>query len=137
MYRLSWIHIGMAGAQTEISHPSDYRDGSMVASNTAECCNSIDRPGKWIPNGRRHWRTVRQNYQSCNGNGMSWKPAATGERKIHSQRRKGPGREKRQGSGDRQIREREKGVGEGRGRGRIFLRILSSTPVFLPSCRSS
>lgn len=33
---------------------SGFRDGSMVASNAAECCNSIDRPGKWIPNGGRH-----------------------------------------------------------------------------------
>lgn len=74
-----------------------FRDGSMVAPNAAECCNSIDRPGKWIPNGGRHCERRGQNYQSCNGNGMSWKPAATGERKIHSQRQKVPdeGRERK------------------------------------------
>lgn len=54
---------------------------------------------------------------------MSWKPAAIGEREIHSQRQKAPdeGRERKKGEGISNKKKGERGGGE-----RIFLRILSS-----------
>lgn len=54
MYRLSWLHrCTLSRTDRSFSFTSS-RDGSMAAANAAECCNSIDRPRKWIPNGGRH-----------------------------------------------------------------------------------
>jgi len=56
--------------QTEVSHP---RASATVVPNAAECCNSIDRPRKWIPNGERHYerhsRTISLVMETaCRGN---------------------------------------------------------------------
>lgn len=90
---------------------TDFCDGSMVTPNAAKCCNSIDRPGKWIPNGGRHCerrgRTISLVMETaCRG---TWQQSEKGGY-IHKGRKRRETVEKgsREGILNKKKRERER-----------------------------
>lgn len=131
--------IDVTRAQTEVSHPSALPrrlDGrGQTPRNVA--IRLTGRSGKWIPNGGRHCerrgRTISLVMETaCRGNA-----AATGERKIHSQRREGrvgfqSGKVEGALNGSERDRKREGERGGARGEESSY---VSSPPA--PVCFSS